>query len=93
MHITLLTFQFDRHGGGLVIEAARCAPEGVTIHWGAQISPDKVKAWDLHRNERKRIKPRLGDGTESWFRFDGDKSVVDVASEVLDELRRSLSES
>jgi hypothetical protein len=30
--INLMTFQFDRHGGGFVIEIANCNPEGFTTH-------------------------------------------------------------
>ena len=41
--IHLLTFQFDKWGGGFVVEVASCSPEGVTMHWGKQISPAKVR--------------------------------------------------
>ncbi len=68
--IDLVTFQFDRHGGGFVIEVARCPPDGVTTHWGKQISPARVTAHDMHPNDRTRLKPRPGSGTDSWFRYD-----------------------
>jgi hypothetical protein len=29
-----LTFQFDRHGGGFVIEIGQCPADGCTTHWG-----------------------------------------------------------
>jgi len=32
--IDLLTIQFDRWGGGFVIEISKCAPEGITMPWG-----------------------------------------------------------
>jgi Domain of unknown function (DUF4304) len=32
--IDLLTVQFDRHGGGFVIEISKCPPEGLTTHRG-----------------------------------------------------------
>jgi len=67
--IDLLTFQFDRHGGGFVIEISRCPPDGLTTAWGKQIAPGKVTAWDLPPKERGRIKPREGSGTDSWFRY------------------------
>jgi hypothetical protein len=68
--IDLFTFQFDRHGGGFIIEIGRCEPTGFTTHWGKQIGPAKVTAWDLPPKQRSRIKPRDGTGTDSWFRFD-----------------------
>ena len=70
-HIDLFTFQFDRNGGGFIIEIARCQPEGFTTHWGKQIAPQKVTAWDLPPKQRARIQPSAGSGTDSWFRFDG----------------------
>ena len=35
--IHLLTFQFDKWGGGFTIEIAVCPPDGVTMHWGEHI--------------------------------------------------------
>jgi hypothetical protein len=68
--IDLFTFQFDRHGGGFIIEIAQCAPNGFTTHWGKQIPPQKVTAHDMHPDQRIRIQPKTGSGTDSWFRFD-----------------------
>src|SRR4051794_5602597 len=39
--IDLLTFQFDRNGGGFVIEVARCPLEGVPPPWGEKVPPNK----------------------------------------------------
>jgi Domain of unknown function (DUF4304) len=65
--IDLLTVQFDKWGGGFVIEIAKCGPEGITTSWGSHIPPNKVSAWDVDAP-----RPRLGspapDGT--WFRYD-----------------------
>ena len=66
--IDLLTFQFDRWGGGFVIEIACCPPEGATMDWGEHVLPNKVTAH--HLNERHRLQPREGSGREDWFRFD-----------------------
>jgi len=66
--IDLLTFQFDHWGGGFVIEIARSPSDGVTMHWGAKVSPSKVTAHDL--DERHRLQPRSGSGRDDWFRFD-----------------------
>jgi hypothetical protein len=78
--IELLTVQFDRHGGGFVIEISKCPPEGFTTHWGEQIPPNKVRAWDLHPNQRRRLgSPSLGkDG--HWFRFDDGTPTNTVAN-------------
>ena len=48
--IHLLTFQFDKWGGGFAVEIASCPVEGVTMHWGEHIPPAKVSAHDVtHR--------------------------------------------
>jgi Domain of unknown function (DUF4304) len=86
--VDLLTFQFDRRGGGFVIEIARCGPEGVTLHWGEHVPSSKVRALDVHPDRRVRIKPRNGAGTDSWFRFDSGK-YIEVAASVRRELDRA----
>jgi hypothetical protein len=83
--VDLITFQFDQHGGGFVIEIARGSAEGHTTHWGLQIPAEKLRAWDLHPSERHRIKPREGSDNEAWFRFDRD-SVEHVAKQVVNVL-------
>jgi hypothetical protein len=69
--INLLTFQFDRSGGGFVIEIANCKPDGFTTSWGLKIGPNKVTAHDM--NKRKRIQSNMNTEsslTEDWFRYD-----------------------
>jgi len=80
--IELVTFQFDRNGGGFVIEVARGPLTGITTSWGAHIPPNKAKAWDVHPDFRKRIQPKTGGGTDSWFRFDA-VAPANVASDAL----------
>lgn len=87
-HIDLVTFQFDKWGGGFVIEIARCAPEGFITTWGRQISPNKVRAWDLHPNDRLRLMPGTGSGRDSWFRFDSGRFDT-VAQSVLPFLEQA----
>jgi hypothetical protein len=82
--IDLFTFQFDRHGGGFVVEIGRCEPSGITTHWGKQITLEKVTAWDLPPKQRARIKPKSGSGTDSWFRFD------DTAPDILRRIAESV---
>jgi hypothetical protein len=91
--IDLLTFQFDRHGGGFIIEIGQCPAEGFTNHWGKLIGPEKVKAWDLSSQQRARIQPRIGSGTDSWFRYDGTtaRDVFNLQSNSLQVLRAQPS--
>jgi hypothetical protein len=86
--VELLTFQFDRSGGGFVIEIARCATSGYTTTWGKHIPPSKVRAWDLHPDQRHRIQPRIGGGTDAWFRFDNG-NVKHAANEVIDAMPKA----
>ncbi|MEJ1959882.1 MAG: DUF4304 domain-containing protein [Nitrosomonadales bacterium] len=83
--IHLLTFQFDRNGGGLIIEIARCKIDGITTPWGKHIEPNKVTAWDVEPNNRVRIQHLQGSGTEHWFRFD-DGNVDKCAQQILSKL-------
>jgi hypothetical protein len=62
--IHLLTFQFDRNGGGFVVEIAKCSPNGTTMSWGEHVGPNKVTAHDINDP-----RPRLGVKGE-WFRYD-----------------------
>ncbi|MEW9571535.1 DUF4304 domain-containing protein [Rhodanobacter sp. Si-c] len=84
----LLTFQFDRHGGGFVIEAAWCEPDGVVTSWGKAIPATKVTAHDLHPNLRLRIKAKEGSGTDCWFRYDQGQTK-DCAQSVLASLPKA----
>jgi hypothetical protein len=65
--IHLLTFQFDKWGGGFVVEVASCPSEGVTMNWGEQIPPAKVTA--QHVSRRLRL-GASGEQTDHWFRYD-----------------------
>jgi hypothetical protein len=70
--LDLLTFQFDRHGGGFVIEISACPPEGITTYWGERVPPNQVQSWDLHPDQRSRLQPGSGSSTADWFRWDDD---------------------
>lgn len=84
--IDLMTFQFDRYGGGFIVERARCPAQGITTPWGKHIAPARVSAWDMHPDERTRIKPRVGSGTDSWFRYE-DARFEECAQQLLELLR------
>ena len=84
--VNLLTIQFDRNGGGFVIELANWKGPAFKTHWGLEIPHKKLKAHDL--NDRIRIYPDSKeeiDGTDSWFRYD--RSETD---EIFDEVSRSV---
>lgn len=87
--IDLLTFQFDVHGGGFVIEIARCPPEGIVTPWGKRIPASSACAHDVHPDRRRRIKAREGSGTDSWFRYDV-QSPDDITELVLSKLHDDL---
>lgn len=80
--VELLTFQFDKWGGGFVVEIARGSIDGYTTAWGEHIPAKKLTAHHLHPTTRKRIQPQEGGGPEAWFRFD-DGNVRRTAQELL----------
>jgi Domain of unknown function (DUF4304) len=86
--VDLLTVQFDKYGGGFVIEISRCPLEGVTTAWGKKIPPAKVTAHDIHPDDRHRLGSPAPGEDGRWFRYDGRtsvKSVADSAASMLTE--------
>jgi len=83
--VELLTFQFDKWGGGFIVEIACCSIDGFTTHWGKHIDANKVTAHDLSPSTRKRIQPEEGAGVDAWFRFDVG-NVSQVAQNFLEYL-------
>lgn len=80
----LLSFQFDKWGGGFIINLAIGPPEGFTTHWGERISPEKLNCdYDLH--PKTRIQPGSGPGTQDWFRFDPISKAIceETANQVI----------
>ncbi|WP_322054931.1 DUF4304 domain-containing protein [Paraburkholderia bannensis] len=76
--VDLLTVQFDRHGGGFVVELAQCGADGITTHWGEIIPATNVTAHDLHPRQRHRL-GASGPNQDCWFRFDDGSSPMVVA--------------
>ena len=67
----LITFQFDRDGGGFVIELANYKGKEYVTYWSEITELKKLTAH--HLNQRKRIYPNSeneDNGKESWFRYD-----------------------
>lgn len=83
--IDILTFQFDKYGGGFIIEVAVCSPEGYTHHWGEKISPNKVTAYDLPLKNRQRIGDR-----NNWFRYDKLNFFGNIYDKVANKVLISL---
>jgi hypothetical protein len=83
--VELLTFQFDKWGGGFIVEIACGSIDGFTMPWGEHIPAKKLTAHHLHPNNRTRIQPIEGSGADAWFRFD-DGNVNQTAQEVLERL-------
>jgi len=80
--VDLLTVQFDRHGGGFIVEISRCGSDGVTTSWGEQIPAGKVTAHDLHPNARHRLGSPAPGVDGRWYRFD-DGTPADVVARAL----------
>jgi hypothetical protein len=86
--IDLLTFQFDKYGGGFIIEIAVCSSEGHTHYWGEKVPPNKVNAYDLHPKNRLRI----GD-KDDWFRYDKRVFFGNIYDKVANKVFKSLSDA
>ena len=86
----LLTLQFDRNGGGFIIELANWNKSEFKTHWGKIIPLNKLTAHDL--NERQRIYPNSlteKRGTDSWFRYGkpkSDKIYNELAQKVVERI-------
>lgn len=81
----LLTFQFDRNGGGFVIEISACSKDGITTSWGEFIPALKVTAHDLHPDKRLRLQNPPGPDESAWYRYD--TTAIDaIVSKILSAL-------
>jgi hypothetical protein len=68
--LDLLMFQFDRHGGGFVLELARCPPVDLGLPWGDRVPVDEIRAFQPPISQRARIQHRPGPSRMDWFRYD-----------------------
>jgi hypothetical protein len=80
--VDLLTFQFDRYGGGFAIEVGSAPKEGITTTWGKFIPAAKLRSWDLPANQRPRLVP-IGERPSHWFRYDDGQDCTAVAQQAL----------
>jgi hypothetical protein len=86
--VDLITFQFDKYGGGFIIEIAVCPPEGYTHTWGEKVPPNKVSAYDLHPNNRLRLTDK-----GNWFRYDKMNLFGNVYVKVANKVLKKLDEA
>lgn len=82
----LLTFQFDKWGGGFAVELACCSAEGVTMYWGEKVPANKVTVH--HVNTRYRLGAR-DINSDHWFRYDEAES--NQYKSAVDELLKELN--
>lgn len=69
--INLLTFQFDRHCGGFVIEIANCKSTDYKTALNRDIAPNKLTAHDFYKSKRIQANMKTPDSlTDDWFRYD-----------------------
>jgi hypothetical protein len=87
--IDLLTIQFDKWGGGFVIEVSNCAPEGVVMPWGEHIDAKRVRAWDVYPPNRPRLGPPKPGEDGHWFRYDGWTGADQVARQAVSYLEEA----
>ena len=80
-----MSFQFDKSGGGFVVEISKCGPEGVTMAWGEKIPPNKVTAQHLSPRDRFRLGCE-GPSTGNWYRYDRGNTLDSVVQEVVQQL-------
>lgn len=93
--MNLLTFQFDKNGGGFLIEIANCNSNGFLTHYGKFIEAEKMNAHFLNPKNRMRIQKNMNtpnSSPEDWFRYDKKPLFFfgniyeKVANEVLDKI-------
>ena len=97
--IDLLTFQFDKWGGGFIIEISKCPPGGITTYLGKELPPDmqippnKVTAWHMHPSERFRLQPGHSGSPAGWFRYDYSPGSGDVFEKTAKEVLQFLEKA
>jgi hypothetical protein len=81
----LMTFQFNKYGGSLTVEIARCLPSGIDVPSGGHIPASKANAYSRHPNYRRRLGAYSDDRNDCWFIF-ADQDAHAVARLVLKRL-------
>jgi len=84
--IHLLTFQFDKYGGGFLMEVGVCPPDGYRKSKSEIIPPNKVTCY--HLQNRARI-TNNGD----WFRYDKENNIGNIYEDVANEVISTIKEA
>jgi len=87
--VDLLSFQFDRYGGGFVLELAEAPAGDLVKSWGKVIPAKRLCALDVNPPARRRLQPRSGLTTDAWFRFDDGSAIDGVVQGVLQHLSQA----
>lgn len=82
----LLTFQFQRGGGGFLIELAEGPADQFTTPSGERIPARNLTAWDLSPLQRSRLLPGKLGAVAVWYGFDRDVLPTAVADQVIEDL-------
>ena len=89
--IHLITFQFDRQGGGFIIKITKAKNEPFKTYWGKIITQKKLTTHDL--NNRVRIHPKgiLENSTpENWFRYDKFNLFIDIYAKISKDVLKQI---
>lgn len=82
--IDLLSFQFDKYGGGFYIEISQCDRSGYINRRRQHIpASQQLRCWDI--DERLRLQPGKRQSRWSWFRYENN-DFHSVAESVLPHL-------
>jgi hypothetical protein len=81
----LLSFQFDKWGGGIINEIVECPPGEFVQPWGERVPADKLTSVLLPGSYRARLATEVAADEEKWFRYDANSPAAfeAAADEVL----------
>lgn len=85
--LAIMSFQFDKWGGGFTINLAIAPAAGFITHAGTFVPPDKLNAY-YSTGPKTRIQPGDGSGTQDWFRFD--RPAQNPTQDIYDEVAHQV---
>jgi hypothetical protein len=91
--LNLFTFQFDKYGGGFIIEIANCNLEGYTTSWGREIKPNKITVYDLPKRKRIYANVKSDDtSTDNWYRYDRTslEEFINIYESICDDVLSNM---
>jgi hypothetical protein len=81
----LLTFQFDKWGGGFIIELGEGPPDELVEPWG-RVTAAKLTTHLLPLSKRVRLNAAARSAVEKWFRFANDQASMNTAADEVVKL-------